>query len=351
LGQKKKILILYSELADYVLACIRALASSPNVEVLVVHWPVNSQAPFKFDFPSEATFLSREGIGAKELVQLAQEFSPDLILCSGWMDKGYLKLCKNFRQKIPVVVGFDNHWKGTLKQKIAVAISPFTIHRHFSHAFVPGVPQVEYARKLGFRGDKIITGYYSADYDKFSGFYRTYLERKSEQIPKRFIFAGRYVEHKGIKDLWKVFIDIQQESPNEWELWCLGVGPLQKDATEHPKIKHFGFVQPSEMESFIAKSSVLILPSYFEPWGVVVHEFAAAGFPLVCSSDVGAASQFIHDGINGYIFQHDSSGLKEAILKIIHAPSEALVEMGRRSNQLAGYVTPKIWAENLLAIK
>ena len=65
---------------------------------------------------------------------------------------------------------------------------------------------------------------------------------KKINFPKRFLFVGRYIKRKGLLDLWESFVQLQEESPNDWELWCVGKGPLYKDRIIHPKIKHFGFV-------------------------------------------------------------------------------------------------------------
>lgn len=46
------------------------------------------------------------------------------------------------------------------------------------------------------------------------------------------------------------------------------------------------------MTNLMKQCGVFILPSRIEPWGVVVHEFSAAGFPLLLSDQVGSAESF-----------------------------------------------------------
>jgi len=165
----KKVAILYSELAEYSLACFKALTDK-NVSLLLIHWPINPEAPFKFDL-SFCQSYSKDSLDKQELVNLVTKFSPDLILTSGWMDKEYVGICKKYFGKIPTVLTLDNHWTGSIKQRIACAISPFTLLRTFSNAFVPSMVQVNYALKLGFHADQIQTGFYCADTDKFSKYY------------------------------------------------------------------------------------------------------------------------------------------------------------------------------------
>lgn len=344
-----KILFLYTELAGYFLSCIAELNKQPNIDIYIVRWPVNKEAPFDFNFNENVKVYSRNDYSDEQLLSLVQEINPSVIYTSGWIDKGYLKVCKLFKNKIPVIVGFDNQWQGTIKQYIATLISFRKIHPYFNYCWVPGKPQFEYATRLGFRAKQILTGFYVADYALFDGFHKKFLNEKKQNFPKRFIFIGRYYSFKGIEELWHAFINLDKKYNTDWELWCLGTGDI--DPIEHPKIKHFGFVQPQMLEDFVKQTGVFILPSRFEPWGVVVHEFAAAGFPLLCSNTVGANSAFLVDGINGYIFEaNNSNSIEAAMTKIINKSNQELLAMGEISTQRAATITPQKWVDSLMSV-
>ncbi|MDQ3192093.1 MAG: glycosyltransferase, partial [Bacteroidota bacterium] len=131
----------------------------------------------------------------------------------------------------------------------------------------------------------------------------------------------------------------------------LGVGQLKEQEVIHPKIKHFGFIQPSEMQKYIAETGVFILPSHFEPWGVVVHEFAAAGFPLILSKEVGASEQFLKNDQNGFIFNGGNIvELKAAMQKVMNKKDTELIDMGQKSVELAKSITPEKWAKTLSSV-
>jgi len=342
-----KILYLYSELAEYFVACIRHLEKNYDVEIHLVRWPVNSEAPFLFEFPENVKVYERNSLNGTELVDLAKKIDPDLIYCCGWMDKGYLNICKMFNNRIPVLGGMDNHWTGSLKQQLAKLLSPFTIQRYFTHMLVAGEPQRVYAKKLGFSDKQIIEGYYSADYYKFYEIYKQFKEKKENQFPHKFLFVARYIEKKGLKDLWKAFIQLDDERSMDWELWCCGSGDLEKDKPAHKKIRHFGFVQPEELAVIAAQTGVFVLPSHFEPWGVVVHEFGAAGFPMICSHEVGASTKFLNQDENGFKFKAgDIEALKSAMRKITELSDNELIAMGKKSVELASGITPETWSKN-----
>lgn len=342
-----KFVFLYTEIAEYFLACCNELVKYG--EVHVVRWPVNKEAPFQFRFNQQLKVYSKQEYTTDGLAELVKNIDPDVIVCSGWIDKDYLKITKGYFNKIPTVMTCDTHWKGTLKQRLATIISRFTLLNIFSHAWVPGQTQKQYALKLGFTSKRIETGFYSCDLDYFESIYQQQKDQKAIGLPKRFLYVGRYYEFKGIKELWQAFMDLQAEYPNEWELWCLGTGDVEP--VQHPKIKHFGFVQPKDIATYTAQTGVFILPSRFEPWGVVVHEFAASGFPLLLSHEIGAAEQFLQEGKNGFLFKAgDSKTIQAALLKIIKANQEQLVEMAKTSNELSKTISPEKWANTLLNV-
>lgn len=342
-----KFLFLYTEIAEYFLACCNELTKQG--EVHIVRWPVNKEAPFQFSINEKIKIYNKRDYNQNQLKQLVETINPDVIVCSGWIDKDYLKITKRYFRKIPTVMTCDTPWTGGLKQRLAMIISRFTLLNIFSHAWVPGHIQKQYALNLGFQDMNIATHFYSCDFDHFESIYQSQKTQKQIQFPKRFIYVGRYYEFKGVKELWRAFIELQTEEPNDWELWCLGVGDIEP--IEHPKIKHFGFVQPKDMANYTSQTGVFVLPSRFEPWGVVVHEFAASGFPLLLSNKVGAKEQFLHEGKNGFIFKSENANdLKQTLKKIIQTKDAELWNMSVYSHHLSKTITPKFWVNCLLKI-
>jgi glycosyltransferase involved in cell wall biosynthesis len=342
-----KILILYSELAEYTIACLRALKKE-HVELMLVHWPINKEAPFQFDLSFVDHLHARDTLSDAQLLSAASGFNPDLVLCSGWMDKGYVAVCKAMRPSAVTVLSMDNHWTGKLKQQIASWVSPFTLKKAFSKAFVPGQVQKLYALKLGFTEQDIQTGFYSADTPKFNAFYDDLIKAKSS-IPKRFLYLGRYVKHKGIFELWEAFNAFRKEHP-EWELWCVGTGDEFQNTVEADGIKHFGFKQPSELLPILKDTGVYILPSHFEPWGVSVQEMAIAGFPLLLSDKIGSKEAYLKDAENGFEFQSGSVySLQQAMVKVANLSQKHLMDMAQQSHKLGIQNSPQIWVSKLLS--
>ncbi len=344
-----KFLVLYEELASYFLTCLNHLAKTSDCKILLYMKKVNPVAPFDFsDLHKNITVVEREKISEQEFTHSIKAFAPDFTYVSGWMHKPYLKAIKQLRLK-NVVMGFDNQYTGSLKQVLGALYFKLTLKSYIKAAFVPGQSQKLFAKKLGFSEEDISLNVYCCDHELYSGYYTKSKQQKQKQFPKRLIFVGRYIHQKGIETLWESFIEIQNETPSEWELWCLGKGPI--DAISHPKIKHLGFIQPKDLFETTQQTGVFVLPSNFEPWGVALHEFAAAGFPIITTTKVGAAEVFVNEAKNGFlVVPNNKTSLKTALKKILSLTDKDLFAMGEESVKLGAKITPEIWKQSLLKL-
>ena len=344
-SQGHRIVFLYSELAGYFLGSAKVLGEHPDVaSVNIVHWPTNPEAPFTFESTDQYALHAKSDYTRDELHQLIESINPTAIVCSGWMDADYNAVAKHWQPKIPVVLTFDNWWKGSLKQWLAVWTSAIFIHRRFNKAWIPGKPQQLFAEKLGFRTDDLATGFYCADRKPFE---QVFDARKARKPSKKLLYVGRYLDFKGIRELWSAFAEVSHEFP-EWELHCIGTGQLWKDRAVHPKIFHHGFKQPYELSPFLEETAVFVMPSKIEPWGVVLHEMAIAGIPLLASTKVGAATAFLNPGKNGAVFE--LKDLSDVLRSFMTKTEEERIVMGRESHDLSTNNTPRQWCNELLHI-
>ena len=78
----------------------------------------------------------------------------------------------------------DNNWIGSLKQYMATWVSQFYLLNKFSYVWVPGSKQKEFAKKLGYSEDKIMTGFYSCNRTLFYNYYKKNKQLKTQKFPK-----------------------------------------------------------------------------------------------------------------------------------------------------------------------
>jgi len=97
------------------------------------------------------------------------------------------------------------------------------------------------------------------------------------------------------------------------------------------------------------KSSVFILPSIHESFGLVVLEAMASGLPIILSDNVGA-KDCIKEDLNGFIFPAtNDEELTKLIQKLIDNPAQ-LKKMGLHSREISKLYDWKIIVKNLLKI-
>ncbi len=352
----RSVLILYTELAPYVLACLKALVEQHEVVIHLVRWPVNDEAPFELRFSDRIHVYEREAYDEAALLKLAAGLRPDVIFASGWVDKGYIAVCRQQRAKgKPTVMCSDTAWRGDVRQLAAVIAARFWMRGVFSHAWVTGDAQAVYALKLGFTAQVTRTGFYSADVDRFAPLATRFAAQKAKTFPHRFLCVARYIPTKGHQYLCDAFAEsCASGEAGDWELWIAGTGELyhtvkNSPSGRHPRISHLGFIQVEELPEVMAQCGVSVLPSTYEPWGVVVQEHACAGFPLLLSSAVGAAERFLHAGLNGSRFEAgNKQDLKNALAGIMRSSDEHLRTMGQRSMELGAQWNPGEWARTAM---
>jgi glycosyltransferase involved in cell wall biosynthesis len=102
-----------------------------------------------------------------------------------------------------------------------------------------------------------------------------------------------------------------------------------------------GFIQPAKIPKLMQRARCLVLPSLWEPWGVVIQEAAAAGLPVIATHSCGASVAFLRDGINGYIIAPRVRNLTEAMFRLSMSPEQELTEMSHKSAVLARLWDPK----------
>jgi glycosyltransferase involved in cell wall biosynthesis len=101
--------------------------------------------------------------------------------------------------------------------------------------------------------------------------------------------------------------------------------------TRWTSVRFLGFKNQTELPQYYDLCDVFVLPSEFEPWGLVVNEVMNAGKPIILSDEVGAAADLVKHGDNGLIFPRgDSSALADQLQTLVSDPSRCR-EMGQRS--------------------
>ena len=340
-----KILVFHRRLSGYYIACLSRLLEA-DVTAQIVAWPNQKDAPFGAGVSSVlGEVANRDDLSEAELLAMALEFKPDAVLVAGWSDAGYVKVCRVLKARgVLIVSGCDTQWKGSLRQHVASVVAPWHVQKIIDVFWVSGERQRQLVAKLGYSGDRCWDGVYACDWQRFAD--AEVNDRRTED--PAFLFVGRYVDVKGIDTLAQAYQRYCGLVEHPWRLICAGAGPL-RDSLLQAGADDRGFVQPADLPALMAEASALVLPSRFEPWGVVVQEAAASALPLICSDACGAGVHLLRDRWNGRSFAAgDAAHLADCLLWMHQQSDAQLATLGRNSFELSKQYTPDRWAQTLL---
>lgn len=348
--KKIKILFLYAEIMSYTIALIKQYVNSHNAEVHVVHWDTQKKTPYIAPTIDRVIYYGKSEFTLKTLSDFALQLQPDFVVTSGWMDKMYINVCIKLRKEnIPVIAASDTQFYNNVRQNIGKYYFKLFYKKAFSHIWVAGAYQFEYAKKLGYKNNEILFNFLSADLEIFNPIYSKTIESKKVNYPHQFLYVGRFAHEKGLDLLINAFNNL--ETKKDWKLCLVGNGPLKSNLPNQKDIEIHDFVQPEKLEEFIAQSGCFVLPSKMEPWALVLHEFSAAGMPIICSNACGAAPTFVISGYNGYIFESgNQKDLQHWMQKIINSSDENLILMSQKSHKIGQRLDPESNAANSLSV-
>ena len=152
------------------------------------------------------------------------------------------------------------------------------------------------------------------------------------------LFVGKLIERKRPRDLLEAYARMQGGSAGAPPyLLYIGEGELRTQLEARAavlgldSVKFLGFKNQSELPAFYDLCDLFVMPTVYEPWGLVVNEVMNAGRAVVISDEVGCAPDLVENGINGLVFQaRDVADLSRALSEILADPAR-LTQMGVKS--------------------
>ena len=132
---------------------------------------------------------------------------------------------------------------------------------------------------------------------------------------KLVLFVGRLTPQKGVEYLIQAVPYILHRHPDA-KFVIVGEGWL-RDSLEHQalsirlpeKIFFTGFLSERELMEIIVCADMLVLPSIYEPFGIVALEGLAAGTPVVASNTDGLAEIIRHDELGVLVYPRNPKSI------------------------------------------
>ena len=141
---------------------------------------------------------------------------------------------------------------------------------------------------------------------------------------KRLISVGRLSAEKGFIDLLMLYSKIEKTHP-DWCLDIIGDGAekpvLEEYIKKHnleTKVTLHGFQKKDYIDKMLQKSSIYLMTSHTESFGIVLIEAMSHGLPCIAFSSAEGANDLITNDKNGYLIDNrDHKEMAKQVIKLI----------------------------------
>ncbi len=364
-----KLAILISHPIQYQAPLYKLLSNEPNIDLTVlfcsdfglkeykdkgfgeeIKWDIPLLDGYKYKFlknispfPNVSHFW---GLINPEVVEELKNNNYDAIWIHGWRClTDWFAMLSAFKLGIPVLLrGEANVLERSFSFKCLVR--KFILKNIFRKVFAflsIGTFNTEFYKNYDVPKEKIFLVPYIVNNDFFISNANKLISQKDRlkqkyNIPKDLpiiLFSGKLIDNKKPLDLLKAYELVLKEI--NAVLIYLGDGELRKEIEKYiktHKLKNvylMGFKNQTELPEFYAMADIFVLPSSFEPWGLVVNEAMCFGLPVIVSDQVGASGDLVKGGVNGYIYSSKQAYELSDKLKVLLKNKILREEFGKAS--------------------
>ncbi|NBX69270.1 MAG: glycosyltransferase [Proteobacteria bacterium] len=284
--------------------------------------------PRPLPFKPKAVFESR----CPELIEKLKSGNFDAIFCAGyglWIDWQVIFFA--IRNNIPLFCRPELNDLGVVRRGPRNWLRTRFLNWYFSKVsaflFIGKLARDGYL-SMGGEVSKAFFAPYAVNNELFQ--LSNFTEEKKNSLKERFgfekcelvlLYVGRLVPRKGVDLIAQAVTQLRHKI--KIGLLIVGDGPERSalesefDAIGLEKLVFAGFQNQSKLSDYYHAADVLVVPSFVEPWGLVVNEAMASGIPVVASDRVGSAYDLIEPEKTGYIFKAgDSFSLAKKIEQV-----------------------------------
>lgn len=296
--------------------------------------------------------LLNRGLG-----QALNEASPDAILCGGYNYVASWQALDWARSRgVPFLLWSESNLQDIRRGHALVEMLKSEFLNRCNGFVVPGRTAFKYLRRYKIPEDEIFTAVNAVDNELFAATgtrasRAAGANRAQLGLPQRyFLYVGRLVREKGVFDLVSAYAKLDEHLKQQVGLVFVGDGPVRQELEAFAgrvtagNVKFVGFVHQENLAKYYALAEMLILPTYTDPWGLVVNEAMACGLPVVLSRVAGCAADLVTENWNGFLVSPgDIFSLSSSMTIIANQESLRAAMCNNSLQRISGY-TAKQWS-------
>ncbi|MFL6232040.1 MAG: glycosyltransferase family 4 protein [Thermoanaerobaculia bacterium] len=150
--------------------------------------------------------------------------------------------------------------------------------------------------------------------------------REERTGPVTVLYSGRFVDRKGIRELFAAIPAVLERAPDTRFILVGGhgtgaaieVGWLPAGLERYRERIHFtGWLLPDAVAEWYRAADVLVVPSWYEPFGMVILEGMLHGLPILATRVGGPAAILKHGRTGLLVPPRDARALAAGLLRLV----------------------------------
>lgn len=284
--------------------------------------PLLEGYPYRVLFPRDPLPAGLKSFGRYRaaLTAALEDIQPDIVWVHGWGNAYPLAALRAAgRLSLPVLMRgetFQDHQHRGRFLRLAHRVFLALLFRRVSRFLAIGSANRDYYRSHGVPEERIDLAPYAVD----NAFFQ---QRCQEAAPLReklraelgieqgcriILFCAKLID---VKDPATLIRAVGKMNAKAGSLVLLMVGEgalrpaLEKLAEQVApgQVRFLGFRNQTELPAFYDLCDLFVLPSVFEPWGLVVNEVMNAAKPVIVSDQIGSGHDLVQPSVNGDVFR------------------------------------------------
>lgn len=319
-----RVVMVYIEPTPYIIALIDRLRLVGGGSVEAYYITTDLSQPWELRLESGHERVLRGGFLARMQTlrrALTRDREHTILHLAGWGHPvllGALLMARSLR--IPVAVESDTvegrpdrTWRHFWRHWVKKLLYPLLFR--LPSRFLPGgTRQARYLGQYGVKQERMTIAQMTVDVCAIRRFCSQDREAARSAARARWgmsadarivLFVGRLEASKGLQELLSAFTCVVAEE-KDLCLAIAGDGSLRARveaiaAKPDCHITYLGRLSGDDVLRSYLAADLLVLPSLFEPWGLVINEAMACGLPVIVSDRVGCVDDLVRPGETGLI--------------------------------------------------
>jgi len=234
--------------------------------------------------------------------------------------------------------GFFSGWMYSKLRPIIYSISGWALGTRINLIFTISIKAINQFKKIGFQAGGIYPfGYFVPTLPK----QKNAIEHDTEGVLK-LVFVGALIPRKGIEYIKELAVLCHKKGVLI-SIDVYGPGNPKSLLNVSPILNYCGLIPFGQAQEVMKNYDLLILPSKFDGWGVVVNEALQSGLPILISKNAGASTLVVTSGA-GIIFNPNNLLELIASIEVLIKDRSVITDWKEKARNYSVNLTPEIAA-------